>query len=84
MLLKINKPLSIDNLTKHPTEIVEQLEDLLASGVEARLDPNRKNFYQLEHADRVFFIHALPAGGKVMLLATWLLPIPVLALEERL
>ena len=71
MHLKIDKPLIIDNLNKYPTEVVVQLEQLLASGVEARLDPARKNFYQVDHSERVFFFHAFPAGGKVMLLASW-------------
>ena len=81
----MNEKLSIDNLNDHPTEIVDQLEVLLATGVEARLDPNRKNFYDVEYSGRVFFIHASPVRGKVMLLATWLteLPMPALALEDR-
>jgi hypothetical protein len=86
MLLRKNEQLSIDNLNDYPTEMVEQLQALLASGVEARVDPNRKNFYQVENADRVFFIHASPVRGKVMLLATWQteLPVPALALEDRM
>ena len=86
MLLRMNEQLSIDNLKSYPTEIVEQLEELLTSGVAARVDPNRKNFYEVENSDRVFFIHASPIRGNVMLLATWLteLPVPALALEDRL
>lgn len=79
MILKIDKPLIIDNLNKYPAKVVEQLEQLLASGVEARLDPARRNFYQVEHTERVFFFHAFPAGGKVMLLASWP-SLPALAL----
>jgi hypothetical protein len=80
MLLKINEPLIIDNMNQYPAEVVEQLEQLLASGVEARLDPGRKNFYQVDHTGRAFFFHAFPAGGKVMLLASW--PVqPALALS---
>jgi hypothetical protein len=71
MILKINRPIRIDNLNRYPSEIVQQLEGLLASGVEARLDPNRRNFYQVDHADRGFFIHAFSAASKVMLLASW-------------
>jgi len=86
MLLRMNEQLSIDNLKSYPTEIVEQLEELLTSGVAARVDPNRKNFYEVENSGRVFFIHASPIRGNVMLLATWLteLPVPALALEDRL
>ena len=79
MLLKINKPLIIDNLNGYPPEVVEQLEGLLELGVEACLDRARKNFFQVDHAGRVFFFHAFPAVGKVMLLASWPTP-PALAL----
>ena len=78
--------MNIDNLNGYPTEIVNQLEELLTSGVAARVDPNRKNFYQVENADRAFFIHASPVRGKVMLLATWLmeLAVPEFTLEDRM
>ena len=79
MHLKIDKPLIIDNLNDYPTEVVEQLEQLLASGVEARLDPMRKNFYQVDDSERVFFFHAFPARSKIMLLASWP-AVPALAL----
>ena len=78
MFLKIANDLNIENLNDYPTEVVSQLEKLLASGVEARLDPNRKNFYDIENVGRGFFIHASPRGGNVMLLATWPMELPVL------
>lgn len=86
MFLRIDEQLSIDNLNSYPTEIVGQLEELLTSGVAARLDPKRENFYEVESAGRVFYIHASPVTGKVMLLATWLaeLPVPALALANCL
>ena len=71
MFLKIANDLNIENLNDYPTEVVSQLEELLASGVEARLDPKRKNFYDVENVGRGFFIHASPPSGNVMLLATW-------------
>jgi hypothetical protein len=71
MFLRISDGLSIDNLNNYPVEVVSQLEKLLASGVEARLDPNRKNFYDVKDLGRGFFIHASPRSGNVMLLATW-------------
>jgi len=71
MFLKISDGLRIENLNNCSVEVVSQLEALLAAGVEARLDSARKNFYQVDHAGRVFFFHAFPVGGKVMLLASW-------------
>ena len=82
MFLRIDEGLSIDNLNNHPTEIVVQLEELLTSGVAARLDPKRKNFYEVENSDRVFFIHTAPVTGKVMLLATWLAESPLAELVD--
>jgi hypothetical protein len=76
MFLRIKVQLSIDNLNDHPIEVVRQLEALLTSGVEARLDPKRKHFYEVAASDRVFFIHAVPAL-QGMLLATWLTELPV-------
>ena len=80
MFLRISDGLHIENLNNCSVEAVSQLETLLASGVEARLDPQRKNFYDVESASRGFFIHAAPLSGKVMLLATWLRGLPLDAL----
>jgi hypothetical protein len=71
MILKIDKPLNIDNLKGYPASVIQQLEELLNSGVEARVDPKRKNYYDVYVAEREFFIYADPACRKVMLLATW-------------
>jgi len=71
MFLRINERVKIDNLNDYPAEVVSHLEELLASGVEARLDPKRSNFYDVEGSGRIFFIHAMPPSGNVMLLATW-------------
>jgi hypothetical protein len=71
MFLRINERLSINNLNDSPMEAVDQLRELLGSGVEARLDPNRRNFYEVETSGQVFYIHAAPLTGNVMLLAIW-------------
>ena len=76
MFLKIDKPLSIENLKTYPAEVEQQLAEILISGVAARMDPNRKNFYDLYHGDRGFFIHVRPCRHKVLLLATWLTELP--------
>jgi len=62
---------SIDNPRNYPAEVVDQLGKLLVEGASARQDPRRKNFYDVEHADRTFFIHVSPSSGRVMLLAKW-------------
>ena len=74
---------TIDNVQNYPSEVVDQLEKLLMEGVSARPDPRRRNFYDVEHADRAFFIHVSPLTGKVILLAVWrLLGCPFASLEE--
>jgi hypothetical protein len=77
MFLRISERLSIDNLNDYPTDVVAQLKELLSKGVAARPDPNRDNFYDVETSGRVFFIHAAPASGKVILLATWMAALPL-------
>jgi hypothetical protein len=71
MFLRINKRVSVDNLNDSPAWMVDQLQELLASGVEARPDPKRRDFYEVEKCGQVFFIHTRPLSGRVMLLATW-------------
>ena len=62
---------TIHNRQNHPADIVDQLEKLLVEGVSVRQDPRRRNFYDIEHADRIFFIYLSPLTGSVTLLATW-------------
>lgn len=70
MLLKMNGPFRIDNLRRYSAETVEKLRRALLAGVTATPDPHRKNFYDLEAGDDVFYIHTCPTG-TVLLLACW-------------
>ena len=71
MKLRLEKGLIIDNVRNHSPETVEKLRDLLITGAPARLDPHRKNFYELENCSKVYYIHLSPANNKVMFLAVW-------------
>jgi len=71
MILKLNGPLRIDNLRRHPAEMVARLCSLLAAGAVATPDPHRNGFYDLEDGKRIFYVHLSPTG-TVLLLATWL------------
>ena len=71
MILRIEQQLTIDNLQNYPSEVVDQLEKLLVKAVSARPDPRRKNFYDVEDAERAFFVHVSPLTRKVILLAVW-------------
>ena len=70
MILKMNGPFRIDNLRRYSSETVEALRIALAAGVTATADPHRKNFYDLEAGDNIFYIHLSPTG-TVLLLARW-------------
>ncbi len=70
MTLRLNQNTNIEDLRNYPAETLEQLRILLAEGTKARVDPRRKNFYEVEDSSRVFYIHICP-NGKVLLLAVW-------------
>ncbi|HLI33982.1 MAG TPA: hypothetical protein VKW70_02970 [Terriglobia bacterium] len=70
MLLKLNGKVEIEDIWNHAPEQIQELRDLLAQGVPAFADAHRRNFYEIEHDSRVFYIHISPRG-KVLLLAVW-------------
>jgi hypothetical protein len=70
MVLKMNGSFRIDNLRRYPSETVEALRRTLVAGVTASADPHRKNFYDVEAGDNIFYIHLSPTG-TVLLLASW-------------
>jgi hypothetical protein len=70
MLLKMNGLFRIDNLRRYPSEKVEALRSALVAGAITAADPHRKNFYDLEAGDNIFYIHLSPTG-TVLLLACW-------------
>ncbi len=71
MVLRLSETPKIEDIRRHPAELVEKLSALLVAGAKATADPRRKNFYELENCSRVFYIHISPHNGKVYLLATW-------------
>jgi hypothetical protein len=71
MLLRLNGDPRIEDLRNHPAESVEKLGMLLRGGAPARPDPRRRDFYEVDDSDRVFYIHITPRG-RVLLLAIWL------------
>jgi len=71
MVMALDRDLEIQDLRNHPAQTVNILRDLLLRGVKATPDPKRADFYELEHASTVYYIHVSPLTGKIMLLATW-------------
>jgi hypothetical protein len=70
MILKMNGPFRVDNLRGYSSETVETLRSALVVGVTATADTHRRNFYDLEAGDDIFYIHLSPTG-TVLLLARW-------------
>lgn len=70
MLLKLNEPLQVENLRNYPADAALRLRELLLCGALASPDPQRKNFYDVEDGDRIFYIHISPSGS-VLLLGMW-------------
>ena len=68
---KTEQDLNIRDLRRHPTDTVETLRRLLASGARVQADPKRPDFYELEHGSEVFYIYISPVSGEILLLATW-------------
>jgi hypothetical protein len=71
MVMRVEQEANIRDLRKHPTETVETLRQLLASGARVQADPKRPHFYELEHGGEVFYIYVSPVTGEILLLATW-------------
>ena len=70
MTVKMNGTFRIDNLRQYSPETVETLRGALLAGANAIADPRRKNFFDLEAGDRIFYIH-VNRTGTVLLLACW-------------
>jgi hypothetical protein len=71
MVLRLNQDVTVENTRQHAAEEVAIVRKLLTAGAIARPDPRRANFYELEHGNRVFYIHISPVTGHVLLLASW-------------
>jgi len=65
------KEVKVENLRNYSGEVVDKLCNLLLTGADADVDPQRKGFYDVYNGTRVFFIHVSPVSGKVILLASW-------------
>jgi len=70
MLMRLKHDPIIENPRHHPREAVEELRRLLTQGAPAAADTHRKDFYEVEDSDRVFYVHLTP-NGNIWLLAIW-------------
>jgi hypothetical protein len=71
MVMALEREMQIEDVRNHPAETVQMLRSLLFSGTPVTPDPKRTDFYELEDAGVVYYIHISPASGKILLLATW-------------
>ncbi len=71
-MLQINEGARIENPREYEAGAVHQLRCLLDAGHSAERDPRRENFYEVEGAGEMFYIHVSPVSGNVVLLAKWL------------
>ncbi|HXN71798.1 MAG TPA: hypothetical protein VN861_04495 [Candidatus Acidoferrales bacterium] len=71
MVMCLERELEIEDLRKHPREMVAQLRDALASGAAVTPDPKRISFYEVKHCEHMYYIYVSPNTGKVLLLAAW-------------
>jgi hypothetical protein len=70
MMLQLSGDFQIEDRWHHSPEAIDELRSLLFAGAEAAADSRRRDFYEIEHDGRVFYIHLCP-NGKVLLLAIW-------------
>ena len=61
----------IEDVLGHPAEMVEDLRAGLADGARMLADPKRAGFYEVRGGQLTYYVHVIPASGKVLLLAAW-------------
>jgi len=71
MVLRVKVQTKVENPRGYIAKVVDELRNLLTAGAQARRDPSRENFYEIENANNIFYIHISPLTGNVVLLAKW-------------
>jgi len=61
----------IRDLGSHTPATVTTFALLLASAVNVRPDPKRRNFYEVVDGSQVYYIHVSPVTEIIYLLAVW-------------
>jgi hypothetical protein len=72
MMIQMKEGARIENPRKYEFGAVENLRLLLEVGIPAQPDPQRNDFYEIEHGSEIYYIHVSPINGNVVLLAKWL------------
>jgi len=71
-MLQMKAGARVENPRKYEGGAVDQLRRLLEEGSPAERDPRRKNFYEIECQNEIFYIYISPINGNVVLLAKWI------------
>lgn len=78
MRMNFGEVVEIEDLGKHSAATVVSLGILLAGNVNARPDPKRKHFYEIESGATVYYVYFSPFSRKIFLLAKWTNRLPPL------
>ena len=71
-MIQMKEGARIENPRAYEYGAVESLRLLLELGIAAEPDPQRNDFYEIEHGSETYYIHVSPINGNVVLLAKWL------------
>jgi hypothetical protein len=72
MRIQLHGPLSIEGVSEMPPQLLENLRQLLATGVDAEPDEHRPNFYRLCEGGRLYYFYISPVSAKVWLMESHL------------
>jgi hypothetical protein len=67
----LKQPPVIEDLRNHSPEQLAELRMLITSEAPERPDPRRPRFYEIEGANRVYYVFKYPSGVKVLLVGIW-------------
>lgn len=69
--LKIAQQFKIEDPRGHSPETLRRLQEALTSEARVNPDSRRRNFFEVEAEDQIFYIHISPLTQRITLLATW-------------
>lgn len=61
----------IEDPRRHAPQVLERLQQALASGAPAVPDARRPGFFEIRAGEEVFYIHVSPVTRRITMLATW-------------
>ncbi len=65
--IQLHGPVAVGGLTQMPSEVLEKLRELLATGVEAEPDEQRPNFFRVRDNGRLYYFYISPVSAKIWL-----------------